>query len=77
MLHQLAKTAAGLDKDIWWRHGARNGREHAFAKETQDIPGDLRHGHSFIIYSAPDDRDRLSSDFDSQGHLKQLVGLES
>jgi ferredoxin-NADP reductase/MOSC domain-containing protein YiiM/ferredoxin len=70
MLHQLAKTAASLDQEIWWCHGARNGQEHAFATETQDIFKRLRHGHTFIAYSAPNDSDRLGVDYDAKGHLK-------
>ena len=70
MLHQLVKTPASLDQEIWWCHGARNGADHAFAKETRSLVNKLGHAHSFIAYSAPDSGDRLGTDYDAQGHLK-------
>ena len=69
MLHHLCTTTEGPDQEIWWCHGAHNGAEHAFAKETLDTLKSLRHGHSFIAYSAPNDCDRLGVDYDAKGHL--------
>lgn len=57
-------------QDIWWCHGTRNSREHAFAKEAQDSVRNLRRGHSLIAYSAPDSSDRLGVDYDTQGRLR-------
>jgi ferredoxin-NADP reductase len=50
MLHQLA--AAGSTRDIWWLHGARGRREHAFAAEAHALLASLPHVHEHVFYSA-------------------------
>ncbi|MGY8709341.1 MOSC and FAD-binding oxidoreductase domain-containing protein [Bradyrhizobium sp. 18BD] len=67
MLHALA--AEGSPRDVWWLHGTRNGREHAFATEVRALLAGLSHHHSHIRYSTPDPGDRPAVDFDSTGHL--------
>lgn len=67
MLHALA--AEGSPRDIWWLHGTRNGREHAFAAEVRGLLGSLAHQHSHVCFSAPDPGDRPEADFDTAGHL--------
>jgi ferredoxin-NADP reductase/MOSC domain-containing protein YiiM len=67
MLHALA--AEGSPRDVWWLHGTRNGREHAFAAEARELLARLAHHHRHICYSAPDPGDRPAVDFDSAGHL--------
>lgn len=67
MLHALA--AEGSPRDVWWLHGTRNGREHAFAAEVRELLAGLARHHSHVCYSAPDPSDRPSVDFDSAGHL--------
>ena len=67
MLHALA--AEGSPRDVWWLHGTRNGREHAFAAEVRALLTGLAHHHSHICYSTPDPGDRPVVDFDSAGHL--------
>lgn len=67
MLHALAADAS--PRDVWWLHGTRNGREHAFAAEVRELLDGLAHHHSHVCYSAPDPGDRLTIDFDSVGHL--------
>lgn len=67
MLHALA--AEGSPRDVWWLHGTRNGREHAFAAEVRELLPRLARHHSHVCYSAPDPGDRLEVDFDSAGHL--------
>ena len=58
MLHQLA--ASRSDRDIWWLHGARSPREHAFATEAHDLLASLPHARERVFYSAatPDERQR-------------------
>lgn len=75
MLHALA--AEGTMRDVWWLHGARNGREHAFAAEACELLAGLARHHSHVCFSAPDPADRPGADFDSAGHLDQrlLQGL--
>ncbi|WP_257168166.1 MOSC and FAD-binding oxidoreductase domain-containing protein [Bradyrhizobium sp. SRS-191] len=67
MLHALAAEA--LTREVWWLHGTRNGREHAFAAESRELLATLPHHHSYIFYSAPEAGDRLASDFDAAGRL--------
>jgi ferredoxin-NADP reductase/MOSC domain-containing protein YiiM len=71
MLHALAAEAS--TREIWWLHGARNGREHPFIAETRGLLEALAHRHSYICYSAPDPGDRPSVDFDATGHLNPAV----
>lgn len=71
MLHALAAEAS--TREIWWLHGARNGREHAFAEEARELLEALAHRHSHICYSSPDPGDRPNADFDTAGHLNLRV----
>jgi MOSC domain-containing protein YiiM/ferredoxin-NADP reductase/ferredoxin len=67
MLHALAAEAA--PREIWWLYGARHGRDHPFARETQTLLKALARSHSYICYSSPDTEDRLGIDFDTSGRL--------
>jgi ferredoxin-NADP reductase/MOSC domain-containing protein YiiM len=67
MLHALA--AEGSTREIWWLHGARNGREHPFAEETGQLLKTLVRAHSHICYSAPASGDHLAVDYDARGRL--------
>jgi len=67
MLHALAEQAS--TRDVWWLHGTRNGREHAFSVEVRGLLARLPHHHRHIRYSAPDPGDRPGVDFDAAGHL--------
>ncbi|MDZ4234806.1 MAG: MOSC and FAD-binding oxidoreductase domain-containing protein, partial [Dietzia sp.] len=67
MLHWLAATHS--DRPLWWLHGARNGDEHPFAKESRDLLKQLPDSHSHIFYSQPRMADRLGVDFTEQGRL--------
>ena len=67
MLHALAAEAS--TREVWWLHGAHNGREHAFAEEARALLKALAHGHSHIRYSSPDPEDRPNVDFDAPGRL--------
>ena len=67
MLHALAVEAS--TREIWWLYGARNGREHPFAKEARELLGKLVHSHSHVCYSSPDPEDRPNVNFDTSGRL--------
>ncbi|WP_342731154.1 MOSC and FAD-binding oxidoreductase domain-containing protein [Bradyrhizobium sp. B117] len=67
MLHALA--AEGSTREVWWLHGTRNGREHAFAAEVRGLLAGLPHHHSHVCYSAPDPDDRAEVDYDTAGRL--------
>jgi ferredoxin-NADP reductase len=74
MLYALAAEAS--PRDVWWIHGARERREHAFAEETQTLLKALVRGHSHIRYSSPGPKDRLSIEFDAPGRLDMRVFQE-
>jgi len=67
MLHILAAEAS--PREVWWLYGARNGRDHPFAQETQTLLKALARSHSYICYSSPDIEDRAGIDFDARGRL--------
>jgi ferredoxin-NADP reductase/MOSC domain-containing protein YiiM len=67
MLSTLAAEAS--TREVWWLHGARNGREHPFARETRALLEALPHVHRLICYSAPLPDDRVTIDFDARGRL--------
>jgi ferredoxin-NADP reductase len=71
ILHALVAQAS--PRNVWWIHGARGRREHAFAEETQSLVKALTHGHSHIRYSSPGAQDRLGVDFDAPGRLDMRV----
>jgi ferredoxin-NADP reductase/MOSC domain-containing protein YiiM len=67
ILHALAAEAS--TREIWWLHGARNGREHPFVEETRSLLKVLPNSHRHIRYSAPNPDDRPHVDFDAIGRL--------
>jgi ferredoxin-NADP reductase/MOSC domain-containing protein YiiM len=67
MLHKLART--GSPRQIWWLHGARDGDEHAFAKERHALIGGLPNARSVIFYSRPAGADRRDLDYTEEGRL--------
>jgi ferredoxin-NADP reductase/MOSC domain-containing protein YiiM/ferredoxin len=67
MLHSLAAEISS--RQVWWLFGARNGEDHAFAKESRNLVKALPNGKSFIAYSRPGSRDRPGVDFDASGRL--------
>ena len=74
MLHSLAASGADATREVWWCYGARNSSEHPFAAEVRTLLNRLPQGHSFIVYSKPEDGDL---GYDASGHmnLSQLRGL--
>ncbi len=71
MLHALAAHAS--PRQVWWIHGARNGREQPFAREARDLQAKLPHVRSHVRYSQPEATDRLGVDFDAAGRLTVRV----
>jgi ferredoxin-NADP reductase len=71
MLHALAASAS--PREVWWLHGARNGRSHCFAAEVRQLLGALARGRSRILYSRPDADDREGQDYDATGRLGVTV----
>jgi ferredoxin-NADP reductase/MOSC domain-containing protein YiiM len=67
MLQALAQERS--DREIWWLHGARNGREQSFASETRTLLASLPNARARVYYSRPGRRDLEGRDFDSAGRL--------
>jgi ferredoxin-NADP reductase len=67
MLHALA--AARTTRTVWWLHGARNRREHAFAREVQSLLAGLPNAHAHVRYSRPGPADGAATDAFSSGRL--------
>jgi ferredoxin-NADP reductase len=67
MLHALAQ--AHSDREIWWLHGARSGRDDCFAAETRTVLASLPNVRTVVFYSRPDPKDLEGRDFDSAGRL--------
>jgi len=67
MLHALA--ASRSKRAVWWLHGARNGSEHAFARESRELLSSLLNARSYIMYSRPEPGDRPGRDLDAAGRL--------
>jgi ferredoxin-NADP reductase/MOSC domain-containing protein YiiM len=69
MLYALA----GSTRQVLWLHAARDREHHPFAAEVRRLMSALAHGRSYVCYSRPGPRDRISEDFDATGHLSRSV----
>ena len=69
MLQALAATDRLFPREVWWIHGARDGKHHAFAEEVRRLLRSLRMGRSHVVYSQPRDDDELGRSYDGQGRL--------
>ena len=67
MLQALAHERS--DREIWWLHGARNGREHPFAAEARALLASMPNVQAHVYYSRPGPNDLAGRDFDSAGRL--------
>ena len=67
MLQALA--AEHSEREIWWLHGARSGRDHSFAAEARALLASLPNVRAHVCYSRPGPDDLEGRDFDSAGRL--------
>ena len=67
MLYSLVKT--GPKRPVWWLHGARDGSEHPFAREAQELLKRLPNKQSRVFFSRPRPTDRQGVDYDQHGRL--------
>jgi ferredoxin-NADP reductase/MOSC domain-containing protein YiiM len=68
MLHALADSASL--RDVWWLHGARNGRSHPFAAEVRRLLERLERGQGRVWYSRPGPEDAAGRDYDAVGRME-------
>jgi ferredoxin-NADP reductase/MOSC domain-containing protein YiiM/ferredoxin len=71
MLHALAGERS--EREVWWLHGARSGREHPFAAEARALLVSLPNAHTHVCYSRPTPEDIEGRDFDRAGRLSAAV----
>ena len=74
MLQALAAQHSG--RTIWWLHGARSGRDHAFAAEADALLAALPNARRLVCYSRPGADDRQGRDFDRAGRLDAALLTE-
>ncbi len=74
MLQALAEERS--DREIWWLHSARNGREHSFAAESRTLLASLPNAHERVCYSSPCPDDVAGRDFDHPGRLTGSLLVE-
>jgi ferredoxin-NADP reductase/MOSC domain-containing protein YiiM len=67
MLHTLVAT--GSTREVWWLYGARNGAEHPFARECDELLRQLPRSCRYIVYSRASASEPRGGDFDARGHL--------
>jgi ferredoxin len=67
MLHTLADARTA--REVWWVHGARDGREHAFGAEIDRLLAALPRAHRLVSFSRPDPGDSPGAAFDTVGRL--------
>jgi ferredoxin-NADP reductase/MOSC domain-containing protein YiiM len=74
MLHALVEEHS--DREIWWLHGARSGRDHCFATEARGLLASLPNVRAQVYYSRPGSDDREGRDFDRAGRLSASLLAE-
>ena len=74
MLHVLA--AKDSERAVWWLHGARSSRDHAFAAEVRSLLASLPNVHVHVCYSRPGPDDHEGRDYDGAGRLSASVLTE-
>jgi ferredoxin-NADP reductase/MOSC domain-containing protein YiiM len=74
MLHSLAEERS--EREIWWLHSARSGRDHVFAAESRSLLASLPNVRTHVWYSRPGPGDLEGRDFDTAGRLSASVLAE-
>jgi ferredoxin-NADP reductase/MOSC domain-containing protein YiiM len=67
MLHTL--VAARSTREVWWLYGARNGAEHPFVRECNELLRQLPRSRRYILYSQAPASEPSGGNFDARGHL--------
>jgi ferredoxin-NADP reductase/MOSC domain-containing protein YiiM/ferredoxin len=74
MLQALAEEHS--DREIWWLHGARSARDHAFAAEARGLLAGLPNVRTHVYYSRPGPDDVAGRDFERAGRLSAALLAE-
>lgn len=74
MLHELAQTQP--ERQLWWLHGARDGREQPFGPEVRTLLESLPNARAHVCFSHPGPDDLPGRDFDHPGRLTAAVLAE-
>ncbi len=69
MLHSMADSRSPFSSVLWWIHSARDAAHHSFAAEAHRLIEAVPHGHSCILYSHPQETDRIGADYDVRGRI--------
>jgi ferredoxin-NADP reductase len=64
-----AIVASGVERPVWFIHGARNGREHAMGERVRRLAREQDNVHVHVCYSRPTDLDRQGRDYATAGHV--------
>lgn len=77
MLHSLVAETA--ERPVWFVHGARNGKVHAFRGEVDALAARSKSVTRLVFYSAPGADDTMGADYDVQGRITaaDVLGLEA
>jgi ferredoxin-NADP reductase/MOSC domain-containing protein YiiM/ferredoxin len=67
MLHTLVATES--KREVWWLYGTRNGAEHPFARESNELLRQLPRSCRYIVYSQASTSEPSGGVFDARGHL--------
>ena len=67
MLHALAVSST--PREVWWLHGARDGKSHSFGTEVSELLRTLHRVRSHVWYSQPRADDRQGRDYDASGRM--------
>ncbi len=75
MLEQLAKDSSGCgcDRQVWFIHGAINGKAHAFGRQVLELAENYPCLNVYVRYSQPSDDDIEGENYNSTGYVD--IGL--
>ncbi len=79
MVSALHANADQTDREVWFVHGARNGKDHALKAEIDALVAQNEALHKHIFYSRPDDIDVQGRDFDATGRItaEDIIALRA
>ena len=83
ILEQLTRSSGGCGctRQVWFVHGAMNGKVHAFGRQVRELAADYPCLNVHVRYSQPSEDDIEGENYDSTGHVdidlvKSLLPLD-